>query len=1215
LLNVYNNLKTIRQSKIDQVVVESLLQDRITKRIYIATNYGMFSEIPSDLKKSNSILVNKVIDLGFLSHLIQTSDGTLWVCSQDGLYSFNTIKNRVNFHLALPTSNQRIPVTGNPLFEDKDGTLWIAGTGEGIIRFDKDLKKYDIIKYNPDDKYSINDNSIQSVIEDRSGVVWCGSNKWDRKKWKFNSIEYLQKGKSGLINPNIFSLAIDKRDRLWIGSISGLQILNLKDHKFYNIQNDFSVLKVFEGKEIWNIIPDGFDENIMWISCGMTLYKYNLKDNKLFSYTADLKTNYVYKINNIIQLLPFNKNYLIAATSEGLLKLDKNTNQLYGYKKDPDNEQSLSDDFTISLYKTKSNELWIGTKVGGLDQFDPETNTILRILSLRNNFRPNPIYQIFEDDIGNLWLGTYRDGLYKYDIGKKSTMRFNVEDGLPENGIMIIQKDKKGNLWLGTLNGLSKFNLQKNILNNFFIEDGLPNNFFIMGASAKDSNGTLFMGTRGGLVYFHPDSIVIDSIPPQVVIQNISLFNRPDDKLEYEGFISEIEEIILPHNQNDLHFEYVGLHYGESQRNKYKYILEGFDKDWIDAGNLRSATYTNLDPGEYKFRVKACNRDGIWNEAGASLKVIINPPLWATTWAYLFYIILFGSILYYAWRIQLKRVRVKHEFEMSKFEAQKLHEVDEMKSRFFANISHEFRTPLTLILGPAEKISNAESSNPAKEANIIRRNATRLMELVNQLLDLSKLDAGKLKLEASKGNIVSFVKNIALSFESLAESKDIKLKILAEEEYLELFFDKDKMTKIIANLLSNSFKFTKEGGEVTLTINNTNNHSIEIKIRDTGIGIPKSELPKLFDRFYQMDSSHSREFEGTGIGLSLVKELVELHHGIIKVDSVKDDDDNLPNLKGTSWTEFSLEFPIGRVHLKDEELLQEKVLTSEKNNFTLNKLTKDKIDYSIKDYSSSTNNISTHQIENVSNENKNIILIVEDNYDMRQYIRESLLENFSLEEAINGEQGIRIAEKVIPDLIITDLMMPKIDGNELTKRLKNNEKTSHIPIIILTAKSGQENLIEGLETGADEYLTKPFDIKELKLRIANLLKLRKSIQKKILNGEIKHLATDKKLSLYDQNFLDKVHNVVEQHLSEEEFSIEEFSFEIGLSRTHLHRKLKALTGKSASLYVRTIRLRKAKQMIEEQQGNISEIAYSVGFSSPAYFSRCFKEEFGYPPSH
>jgi len=468
--------------------------------------------------------------------------------------------------------------------------------------------------------------------------------------------------------------------------------------------------------------------------------------------------------------------------------------------------------------------------------------------------------------------------------------------------------------------------------------------------------------------------------------------------------------------------------------------------------------------------------------------------------------------------------------------------------------------------------------------------------------------AKALKLEISKGNIVSFIKGVAFSFESLADSKDITLQVQAEKEDIALYFDTEKMLQILSNILSNAFKFTHEGGKITVSISEfippgqeMHPQFVEIVIRDTGIGISSEEIPRLFDRFYQVDSSFTKEFEGTGIGLALTKELVELHHGTIRVESKKED----YNAAGSGWTKFTVVLPLGKDHFSSEVIFKPDA----------GQISADERTYLTSDVPDHQPRAIKAVIAGASPGEKNIILIVEDNYDMRQFIRESLDADYIIEEAANGEQGVRKAEKLIPDLIISDMMMPRMDGNELVRILKNDEKTSHIPIILLTAKAGREDKLEGLETGADDYLTKPFDQKELQVRIKNLVNIRKKLQEKYARADymVSGINKDRPGSI-DQKFMFKVGETIEKHISEEEFNIEEFCSELAMSRTQLHRKIKALTGKSASLYIRSVKLANARKMIEEQSGNISEIAYSLGFSSPAYFTRCFREEYGYPPS-
>jgi signal transduction histidine kinase/DNA-binding response OmpR family regulator len=525
----------------------------------------------------------------------------------------------------------------------------------------------------------------------------------------------------------------------------------------------------------------------------------------------------------------------------------------------------------------------------------------------------------------------------------------------------------------------------------------------------------------------------------------------------------------------------------------------------------------------------------------------------------------------------------------------KLKRFQAAQSRFFANISHEFRTPLTLILGPIDQIiSESDDNRVKKHAGIIRQNAIHLLGLINQLLDLSKLDAGKLTLQASEVDIVSFIRGITSSFESIAEKKNIKLNFRSTRDRILIAFDQDQILKVMINLLSNAFKFTREGGEISVSVSDVNDRYLAIKIKDTGIGISRDDLPKIFDRFYQADSSYSGKFGGSGIGLALTKELVELHKGFIRVSS-----------KLNEGSEFIIELPFDINQTENRE----------SNNNTDNNLVVEAELVSLDD------NLKQEKLLDESNSNladgdKMIILIVEDNADVRNFIKESLGNQFVFKEAADGKQGFNLAESIIPDLIISDVMMPVMDGNELVKRIKNEEKTCHIPIILLTARSSQESKIEGLSTGADDYLTKPFDIKELLIRIKNLINVRRRLHDKYRREDCIafNKFNDKKISDLDEHFMCKVINIIERHLSEEDFSVEQFGNELSMSRVQIYRKIKALTGLTPSKYISSIRLNTARRMILDKKGNISEIAYLVGFGSPTYFTRCFKEEFGCLPS-
>ncbi len=609
-------------------------------------------------------------------------------------------------------------------------------------------------------------------------------------------------------------------------------------------------------------------------------------------------------------------------------------------------------------------------------------------------------------------------------------------------------------------------------------------------------------------------------------------------------------------------------------------------------GTQRNATYTNLDAGEYVFRVTSSNRDGVWNEKGASLKIIIPPPFWATWWAYSLYVLFALGLLYGIRRYELNRTLLKSQHKLDEVRLHEREETDKMKSRFFANISHEFRTPLTLMLGPAKDvIEKTKEPHTKKNVGIIKRNAGRLYGLVNQLLDLSKLEAGKMTLETREQNIIPLLKGLVLSFTSLAERKKITLKFNTIEENLNVYIDKEKVEKIIINLLSNAFKFTPEGGRIDFTVEKMIKEA-EIRISDNGVGIPKDRIDKIFDRFFQVDGSHTREGEGTGIGLALTKELAELHKGKIKVES-----------KEGEGTTLTVLLPLGKEHLKPEEICEAEKEQEEGKQKELT-LTEDII-------SDPESRKEKTDIDVLLDTNKPLLLIIEDNTDVRKYIIGHLEDDYRIQEAVDGEDGLEQALNHIPDLIISDVMMPKMDGFELCNNLKTDEKTSHIPIIMLTAKATSEDKIEGYETGADDYIMKPFDAAELKVRINNLIEIRRKLQEKFSSDEF---VIPKELNSIDEQFLNKVLKVINEHISEENFSIELLSKESAMSKEQIYKKLKALTGKSPSLFLRSIRLVKAKKMIKENKNTISEISYLVGFSSPAYFTKCFKEEFGNSPS-
>ncbi len=1033
----------------------------------------------------------------------------------------------------------------------------------------------------------------------------------------------------------------------------GLEKYDLKERKFhYYLQNE----KCITQNNVYTTFLDK-DRNV-WIgtgSCG--LIKFNPSDNTYHYYFNDSNEPANLAGKTILVMHQDHKGLIwIGTDGHGYYKYDAANNKLTRYSHNNDDNKSISNNSARSIYEDRSGTLWFGTNFGGLNKFDRKTETF-------EYCGFNCVLSILEDKTGNFWVADYYTGLNLYDRKSgKAVKSYGRKEGLLSYSVWGILEDDHNNLWIKTDNGLFKFNTVIRTFKHYTTEDGLIDNFFLPfpASHCMGPGGTmLFLNSKRnigkGVVIFHPDSIKNDQSAPIVLITNISSFNQPGSKLSYKGFISEIKEITLPYTQNDLRFEYVGLQYSEPLKNQYKYTLENFDNDWTGYGNSRQATYTNLEPGEYIFKVTASNRDGVWSPKDASITIIIMPPWWKTTAAYLLYILFAAGLVYLTWKLQMKRIRIKQQYEMSRFEAEKLHEVDGIKSRFFTNISHEFRTPLTLIIGPVKQLSEKIADEKAKEVlRVVHRNADKLLTLVNQLLDISKIESGNMKLQTAEQNIAALIKAITLSFTSYAERKKINLSFSSRPDRIPAYIDKEKFGNIINNLLSNAFKFTPEGGEIGVEISCQagpgsassaqneipkqvrddnlagsnirddnfagsnvrddnleeeiirdgnfaemtvrDDNFIEITVRDTGIGIPEEKLPRIFDRFYQVDGSHKKEHEGTGIGLALTKELIELHKGTIEVASTEG--------KGTI---FTIRIPPGSGHLQPEEICDEEI-AQDADRVALKAAGRPDIEEEIQ-----YNGRLERAAEPGGDGSPPLLLIVEDNNDVRKYIKDNLIDNYKIIEAADGEEGWNRALSDIPELIISDVMMPKMDGFELCGKIKSDERTSHIPIILLTAKAASEDKIVGYETGADEYIMKPFDSNELKARIKNLIEQRKRIHEHFRQNGLFELD-ESKITPLDKKFLQNTICLITGNISDDSFNIEKLAEGLNMSRSVLHKKIVSLIGEPPVELVKTIRMTRAAELICLKTGNISEIALEVGFKNPAYFSECFKKQFGVTPS-
>jgi len=795
------------------------------------------------------------------------------------------------------------------------------------------------------------------------------------------------------------------------------------------------------------------------------------------------------------------------------------------------------------------------------------------------------------------------------------------------NYIYDVTSDKNGNVWLGTESGIMRYDPKLNKNNskgsNKFKQIVLHKDA-IFYSMYKNKAGEILVGSsyKSGKGYyrFHPDSLYDNRKFPPVVITGFKVHNKelqPDSSWQYKNAMQ------LNYNQNFFTFEFAALNYNDPSKNEYAYILEGLENEWVYSGNQRVANYTGVPPGGYVFRVKGSNNDGYWNEEGARIAITILAPPWKTLWAYMVYAFFGAGIIISIIWYNIKRQQLRQALAIEHVSKEKLEEMDRLKSRFFANISHEFRTPLTLILGLSEKLfGKAKDEESKSDLNVMQRNASRLQRLIDQLLNLSRIEAGRMKIKVKEEDLVLLVRGYFQFFESAARQKSIVLSFVSEGDAIFLYLDREKLEQILYNLFSNALKFTPEGGRIEVTVSgqrsavsgqminvNTENttdrrlptadlftNCATISITDTGHGIQPTHLPHIFDRFYQADDSDTRFQEGSGIGLALTKELVELHHGRIEVTS-----------QAGEGTMFTIYLPLGKEHLREEEMdnsLKSSVLSLQSET---------EIHKQVPETRRLEN--ETWNTEHGTRKDAPLLLIIEDNKDMRYYLRNVLEGSYRLLEAENGKSGVTIATEKIPDLVISDVMMPEMDGYEVCRILKTDERTSHIPVILLTAKAAMENKLEGLETGADDFITKPFQPPELLARVKNLVTQRQQLRDKF-RKEFEHLSLipEKSMSSMDARFMDRARKVLDQNLSNPEFDTVEFSRQMNLSRAQLHRKLHALLNLSATTFVRTYRLNAAARLMEAKTGNVAEIAFEVGFNNLSYFSKCFRAQFGVKPS-
>ncbi len=1146
-----------------------------------------------------SLINNKV------KAIFEDSRGTFWVgTAGDGLHTMDRDQGTFQRHLYDPVRpknlsrppQKKIRVRADDhitfIIEDATGSIWIGTFGNGLNRYDPETKQ--VTHYPNIDPVSGADLEVAAwACSTRDGMLWIGY--W-RGLYRIDplrkNIPYFATGAP------VTQIYKDKVGVLWYGTDEGLVRKDVDSGIEQRYVHDPRNHRTLSNNHIAAIYEDR--QGVLWIGTWNGLNSFDRKTETFIRHPLILGNDSSSLVNKGVYPIHEDREgfFWFGIDGAGLIRKKPQANTFTHYLHNPQDTNSFSNATAYRIYEDNHNNLWIGNWVGGLDRFVPQTGKFQHFLGQAN------IHNLCQDSDGILWVAT-STGLYRSNQEMTAFSRFsgpNAEfaENVVVNGVL---EDNHKALWINSSLGICRLSPQRNELVTFSRNEDL---IFLNGTGCyKGTNGELFFGGSSGYFMIPPAQIKSNPKPPQIVLSAFRIGGQsimPGEQGPLKAPLAQVEEIRLQHNQDAFSFDFAGIHYSSPENNRHFFMLENLDNAWRKAGEEKTAYYYNVPPGEYVFRVKASNSDGVWAEKAVT--VVISPPWWLTSWAYVAYVILGVSLLYALRQYTLRRERLKHELRFQRMEAEKMHEIDKMKSHFFANISHEFRTPLTLILGPLEKFLSREVDQDKPIYQAMQRNAKRLLNLVNQLLDLSKLEEGNMRLETRPAAIFAFLKAIVFSFTSLAERKQIQYHFQYPTDNPVVYFDADKLEKIISNLLSNAFKFTPEGGNVTISVRllpakdqrltspiSINDKqlpklkTLELSVKDNGMGIPKDQLAKVFDRFYQTDNSHTGKPEGSGIGLALVRELVELHAGEIVVES-----------ESGEGTCFTVRLPLAVADL-EETVIAENTLDKSQQSLA-----------SFEDGGYELRNSSEPVSEGVP-----LILIVEDNADIRHFIRENLHPEYKVIEAADGEAGYSLALEHIPDLILSDVMMPKMDGVELCRKLKEDKRTDHIPVILLTAKASGESKIEGLETGADDYIIKPFEASELLVRIKNLIEGRRKLRERF-SREITLEPASISISSRDEKLLSHIKQIVEEHMSDPDFGLDSFCMQSGMSRSQLHRKLKALTDQSPGDFIRIMRLKRAAELLNNQVGSIGEVAFMVGFNDPSYFTKCFQKQFGRTPS-
>ncbi len=1203
--------------------------------------------------------------------------GTLWIGTTRGLFT-SSGENRFRAVRFKTTGGNHLPeTTVKSVFEDHAGNIWIGASTKLIRMWRQDRQyHYEAYYHHPADPGSLSSDNITSICEDESHNLWIGTQSSGLNLYQPSQGRFLRFSKTqtpGLIHNNIRTLLVKNRNELWIGTQEGLSILNTATREVVSYQNDGRNNKSLSQNSIYSLYKDA--NGSVWVGT------YFGGANRADAYITEFNTihndgsqNTI--VNNVVSSILEDKNsdLWIGTEGGGLVLFDRRNARYQTFKNDISNPSSIGSNLVKVVYLDKQGNVWCGTHGGGLNLLNRSTGTFERYLykaddaesagmeiqSIQEDgegrfwlatnagirvFRKSgtrlteiPVSaieekisrltasKIYEDSKGTVWIGGI-SGLYTvqghqfrtistgisvntfledangdiwaggrngilawYHKKTQQLTQYRIPAGGTKNIVGILQDDQ-GYLWLSTDEGLLKFDPALKTVIAYAVADGLAGKEFNYNSYLKDSKGEFYFGGYRGITHFFPDRIRVNQYHAPLIFTNLRLNNNEVKIGASDGLlsrnISHTRRLTFQHDQNLFTINFALLNFIKSNKNRYSYRLEGFDKDWKTA-RVPAATYTNLPPGNYIFSVKGANNDGIWTEP-ITLKITVLPPFWRTWWAYTLYTLIFIGILFLITRFFFLRALLKKEDE--------LHQV---KLNFFTNVSHELRTHLSLIMAPIEKLLDINRADhfTTQQIKQIKNNSNRLLKLVSELMDFRKAESDHLKLQVKEQDLIIFLQEIYISFRELSLAKNIQISYTHTTPQARLYFDEKQLEKVFFNLLANAFKFTPEGGRIAVTVT-THKTFTEVTVADTGRGIAAAYLSKLFTNYYQV-ADHGMQNTGYGLGLALSKKITELHGGTIRVESTP------ATAAANGHTCFFVTLLNGSRHFEKAPNVS---------------LLKQPTDGHTAGTGSPVARGETGPLqEPLPAGRSHTVLIVEDNPDLRTLIKQHLEGHYRVQEAVDGLQGWDAAAEGIPDLIISDVTMPGLSGMELCNRLKTDQRTSHIPVILLTARNTQTDQIEGLENGADVYITKPFSTKVLELNIRNLLETRRKLQQKNMR-EFTRLSADarahtgKEAALtIDTDYLLKVTGIIDSHLEDPDFGVDKLSRKVAMSAPVLYKKIRALTNMSVNEFIKTRRFKKAAELILQKNLTINEISYAVGYDDRKYFSKEFKKHFGVAPS-